>query len=99
LATQEAGNGMSQQSQSRRRGLGEGSIYQRSDGKRVVALSLGFKSGGKRYRRRAITETRAAAISQLEKLKVQAGLGLDVGAEQWTLEYWLKRWLDTEVRP
>lgn len=90
---------MSQQSQSKRRGLGEGSIYQRSDGKWVVALSLGFKSGGKRYRRRAIAVTRAAAISELERLKAQAGLGLDIEAEQWTLEYWLKRWLDTEVRP
>jgi len=90
---------MSQRSGTGRRGPGEGSIYQRGDGKWVAALSLGFKSGGKRYRRRAITETRAAAIAQMEQLKVKAGLGLDAESERWTVEHWLKSWLDTEVRP
>ena len=90
---------MSQQQQSRRRALGEGSIYQRPDGKWVATLSLGFGSGGKRLKRRAIALTMTAAATRLEKMKADAGIGLDAASERWTVANWLQRWLDTEVKP
>lgn len=89
---------MSGERQPRRRALGEGSIYQRADGKWVVALSLGYRAGGKRYRRRSIVPTMAAATARLEKMRTEAGLGLDADSERWTVGEWLQRWLDTEVK-
>lgn len=90
---------MTRQRQTRRRALGEGSIYQRTDGKWVVTLSLGYRAGGKRYRRRSIVPTQTAATARLEKMRAEAGLGLDAASERWTVGDWLQRWLDTEVKP
>lgn len=83
----------------RRRAAGEGSIYQRADGRWEAVLNLGYRAGGTRHRRKAIAPTMAAAAARLEQLKLEAGLGLDVASERWTITYWLEQWLITEVRP
>lgn len=82
-----------------RRSSGEGSVYQRADGRWVATLHLGFGEGGKRKKRRAIAKTRSAAVTRLGALKADAGLGLDAASERWTIADWLQRWLDTEVKP
>lgn len=72
------------------RSKGDGSIFQRADGKWVATLDVGWV-GGKRKRRKAVAATRAAAAARLRALKreVEAGvMGADVTTAKW-LEHWL----------
>jgi len=74
-----------------RRGRGEGSISQRSDGLWVASISLGVH-GKKRTRRVAYGHTKAEAIAKLHDLQLLAGQLPDAG--NITLETWLTRWLE-----
>ncbi len=78
-----------------RRGRSEGSIYQRSDGRWVGAVSLG-KVGGKRRRLVVYGETKAEAASKLRALQGQAETGRIPGTG--TVSGWLARWL-TNIAP
>lgn len=78
-----------------RRGRSEGSIYQRSDGRWVGAVSLG-KVGGKRRRLVVYGETKTEAASKLRALQGQAETGRIPGTD--TVSGWLARWL-TNITP
>ena len=52
----------------KRRGRGEGGIYQRSDGLWVASRSLGYDAQGKRVRKVAYGVTKAEAREALLKL-------------------------------
>lgn len=75
-----------------RRGNGEGSIYQESNGRWVGAISVGGK------RRRVIGATRAEARDKLAKLQRAANDGLPVGDGRVTVGQWMEHWL-TDVLP
>ena len=51
---------------------GEGSIYQRKDGKWVASISLGKDHTGKRMRRTRITKTKKQASIKLRELQNMA---------------------------
>ena len=56
----------------RRRGWGEGSVYERKDGKFVAQVSYLDEASGKRRYRRATAATRRLAVAKLKELEAQA---------------------------
>jgi integrase len=83
-------------SRKRRRGHGEGSVYQRSDGHWVGMLDLGWIDG-KRKRRTVSGRTRAEVVKKLNELRRAKEQGADLAARSRTVEQWMNEWL-TEIK-
>lgn len=83
----------------RRRGRGEGSVYQRaSDGLWVAMLDVGIVDG--RRKRLAFYGTRKTeALAKLEAAKAKLLRGEPVSSEQQTLGQFLVRWVEDVARP
>ncbi len=82
----------------RRRGHGDGSIFQRGDGLWVARLELGYQDGGRKRKdyygrtRREVQEKLAAAQRALKD-------GLPVTSDRQKLGQFLERWLEDVARP
>lgn len=88
---------------SRRRGLGEGSIYQRSDGRWAASISIA-QALGKRRRVHSYHATQADAIEGLGKLRERAergefGESAAADARRQSLGQFLDAWLEDSVKP
>ncbi len=85
-----------------RRSPGEGSVYQRIDGRWEASLSVGYSSEGKRRRRKVVAGSKREVSARLAKLKSEIE-GLVVDDARMTVAEWLHRWLTEEattaVRP
>jgi integrase len=81
----------------KKRGSGEGSIYQMTDGRWRAALSLGWKNG-KRCRKIITAATRKEVQDQLTVTLRARQLGLPVAPERQSVEQFLTYWL-AEVIP
>lgn len=82
-----------------RRTKGEGSVYQRSDGRWFGAVDLGYV-GGKRVRRTVSAPTMTEARRKLRALQRQVSEGIlptDMTVEQW-LRHWLDKVAEVELR-
>lgn len=77
------------------RGRGEGSVYERKDGKWEGRVSLGVVNG-KRVRRSVYGATKAEALRALSRAQLEAGQGYP-DADRLTLTEYLHRWLDDVV--
>lgn len=77
----------------KRRGRGEGGVYQRADGLWVGTLSLGYNAEGKRLRKTVYGATKKEAQEELRKLQNDAANGINLTMEKLTLSAWLTRWL------
>ena len=76
----------------RRRGHGEGAVYQRAtDGLWVASLNLGFING-KRRRKVSYAKTQREAIANLNALKRAQEQGQDLTKPSSTLSTWLDQW-------
>src|SRR5258707_33462 len=64
----------------KRRGRGEGSIFQRDDGLWVGSISLGVDGKGKRNRRTVYGDTKKEAQDKLDELRDKARKGQPVRA-------------------
>lgn len=73
------------------RSKGDGSIYQRADGRWVGTLDVGWVDG-KRKRRSVIGHKRAEVVTKLGKLRRQIESG--VLPTTVTVEQWMTHWLD-----
>src|SRR5919199_2560084 len=85
---------MPTQHRTRSRGNGEGSIYQRGDGKWCAAVCL---DGGKRKviygrTRQDVAKKLGAALQRKEQ-------GLPVASERMTVGSWVAYWLEHVIRP
>lgn len=69
---------------------GEGSIYQRKDGRWVGVVDLGWM-GGKRVRKTVTAQTLKDLRPKFKKLQAQVDSG--VADENMTVEQWLEKWL------
>lgn len=76
-----------------KRGNGEGSIYQREDGRWEARVSLDGK------RRSVYGKTRREVQQKLAELKRQEEQGLLVGSDRQTLGAFLSDWLESTARP
>lgn len=74
---------------------GDGSIYQRSDGKWVAAISLGKDHTGKRQRRTRIATNRKQAAAKLRELQAEAREGPMLVEAHVSVADWCRLWCDT----
>ncbi len=63
---------------SKRRGNGEGSIYQRADGKWRATLTIGHDENGKRKRRYLYGRTKGEVLEKINALRGDQRAGLVV---------------------
>jgi integrase len=78
----------------KRRGRGEGSVYQRKDGVWIASLSLGYDADGKRQRLVAGGQTKGEALAKLDEIKNRANQGLLTDAGNLTVAQFLQQWID-----
>jgi integrase len=79
----------------KRRGRGEGSVYQRGDGLWIANISLGYDGNGKRQRIVVAGITKKDALDKLEEKKAQARVGNLPDAGGLTVGQLLDRWLES----
>ncbi|GAB4426144.1 MAG: site-specific integrase [Chloroflexi bacterium OHK40] len=82
----------------RRRGAGEGSIYQRADGSWCAIIDLGMVNG-KRKRKFIYGSSRKEVAEKLKQLLHQQQQGVNVDPERLTVGEFLDRWLDEVIKP
>lgn len=80
----------------RRRGHGDGSIYQRKDGLWAAVLDLGW-SNGRRQRKTAYAKTRKGATAKLQAMQRDNQAGV-LATKAPTVEAWLHYWLEEVAR-
>lgn len=81
----------------RRRGHGEGAIYQReSDGLWCTSVDLGFING-KRKRKVIYGKTRREVAEEFKALQRDQAAGANLAPDQYTVEQFLTRWLDEVI--
>jgi len=81
----------------KRRGHGEGAIYQReSDGKWCASVDLGYVKG-KRRRKTIYSRTRKEVADKLKALHRDQAAGINIAPDQYTVEQFLNRWLDEVI--
>jgi len=80
----------------RRRGHGEGSIYQCQNGRWVACLDLG-NVDGKRRRIVRYADTRKEAAEKLREMQRQHEQGVNLGSERQTVGEYLDRWMEERV--
>lgn len=82
------------------RGKGEGSIYQRADGKWVGAIELGWTDKGTRRRKRIINANKKIVVDGLRELRNTAHIyGGDAPNGGYTIATWLDYWLTNIAAP
>ena len=83
----------------KRRGDGEGSIYQAKDGRWRAEVSLGYKPNGKPKRKVIYGKTRVEVAGELKKTLREQQLGINVKPERQTVAAFLQSWLDDTAKP
>lgn len=81
-----------------RRGRGEGSVYQRKDGRWTASLSLGYDAKGKRIRRDLYGDTKQEVLEQLRQLQAAADRGELPPPDKLTVSQYLHFWLEA-IKP
>lgn len=76
----------------KRRGRGEGSIYQLKDGSWAGSISLGYDAQGKRIRPSVYGKTKKEVQAKLHKLRGDALSGLPVNPETLTVDQHFEDW-------
>src|SRR5262245_2430115 len=82
----------------RRRGRGEGGIYQRADGMWAGTADLGYDEHGKRRRKFVYAGTKAECLDKLRKLQTDVSLGNLADVEKFTLSDYLTLWLENTAK-
>jgi integrase len=82
----------------KRRGRGEGSIYQREDGRWTGSVDLGWKDG-KRQRKSVYGATYQEVQGQLRKLLTDKANGLSLADDRLTVGAYLDHWLEQTAKP
>src|SRR5437763_783521 len=85
--------------QSKRRGNGEGSIFQRADGKWTAKVTVGYDANGKRLRRTVYGNTKKEAQEKLTRLQNQKLDGTLSETVRMTVAQFLARWLSDAAKP
>ena len=81
-----------------RRAHGEGTIYQRADGRWTAVIDLGFENG-KRKRKQLYGKTQREVYEQLTAALREKDQGMPLRTnERQTVEHYLTGWLQT-VKP
>lgn len=81
-----------------RRGKGEGSIFQRKDGRWAASVTVGYGPDGKQRKRWVYGHTRREVAEKLARLLPKAGYGLIQAPQRLRLGQWLEQWADQHIR-
>jgi integrase len=84
-----------EKSNRRRRGRGEGSVFEREDGLWVGSVSLGLSESGKRKRKTVYCATKGEVLNELDRLRSEARVGNLPDAGGLTVGQLLDRWLES----
>jgi integrase len=79
----------------KRRGRGEGSVFERDDGQWVGSVSLGYTKSGKRKRKTVYGATKREVMDKLDRLRGDARAGNLPDAGKLTVGQLLDRWLQS----
>lgn len=82
----------------KKRGPGEGAVYQRADGKWCSSVDLGIVNG-KRKRKVVYGATRREVLEKLKQLHLQQAQGIDIAPERITVAEFLGHWLEHVIKP
>ena len=82
----------------KKRGNGEGSVYQRANGLWVGAITIGLDANGKPRRKSVTGQTRAAVSKKLTAMQADHERGLPIDVKRQTLGQFLDRWLTDSVQ-
>jgi integrase len=82
-----------------RRGNGEGSIFQRGDGRWCARVTIGYDANGKRKRRDVYGWTKKEVQDKLTGLMAQKQNGTLAATERETVGEFIEWWLTNEVKP
>ena len=78
----------------RRRGAGEGSIYQRPDGKWAGQITVRYDpKTGKRERKTVIHETQRKVADEIARIRHELATGTYIEPAECSLGEWLDRWM------
>jgi len=83
----------------KRRGRGEGSIYQRADGSWCATYSAGYAANGKRIRRTVFGASKDEVNNKLTKVLAGRLDGSYIEPNRTRLAAFLERWLEDAARP
>jgi integrase len=83
----------------KRRGRGEGSIYQRADGTWCATYSAGYNADGKRIRRTVFGETKDEVTGKMARVQTSKLDGTLAETSKTRLAAYLERWLEDASRP
>ena len=81
-----------------RRGHGEGTIFQRKDGRWAAVIDLGW-TDGRRVRKTLYGATQKAVADKMKVARREQEQGRDLTAKRETVESFLRRWLTDVVEP
>jgi integrase len=82
-----------------RRGRGEGSIYQRTDGKWCATLSVGYAANGRRRRQTLFGATKGEVQEKLAGVQMTLLEGTFVEPSKLRVAPYLDRWLEDAAKP
>lgn len=83
----------------KRRGNGEGSVYQRADGTWCATYSSGYNEQGKRRRRTIFGKTKQKVQDKLRQLTSEIDAGVTIEPQRTTVGEYLGRWLKDAAQP
>lgn len=82
-----------------RRGRGEGSIYQRADGRWCATFSVGYAPDGRRRRKTIFGDSKQAVQNQLSQERSRQLDGTFTEPNRLRVAAFLERWLEDAARP
>lgn len=82
---------------STRRGRGEGSVFQRTDGNWAGEVTTGYDENGKQKRKTVYGKTQAEALAKIAEIKQRLANGT-YSDTKLTLKAYIERWLDEKAR-
>lgn len=83
----------------KRRGRGEGAIYQRADGQWCASVTIGYDEKGQRRRRVVYGSTKDDALKKLSEVSSAAATGMLPVAGGTKVGDFLNHWLENAARP
>lgn len=81
------------------RRIGQGTCFQRKDGRWEAAVTVGYNESGNPIRKRLTRRTQREAVEALNSIIANINLGVPIGEGSQTLAEFIPGWLENVIRP